>query len=350
MTFNEKITEYESEGYEFRYETCQNVIFQFDDKFEEKCHKIMELFVSCLNQINDLLKRTGEAFTNFSLIVLKDDLIKYKKVLDYIFKNIKTVLNFVKGFEYIDEKLSKFYKIIENFNRKEKIDFFQACEILAQNSLDLSKIYFKIFTDSKNLSENFNLLTCLNLEIPIDPYFMIKQLIIEKYNQAFKELNGKATIPIATDSESKTIATENIFYLEVVDNIDEKQDNSLIIENVYLSNASYDLVTKSFVSSCKKMQTKIPLAKLTPMIDIDNGKQDAFKRVPLIDHEKGDIVCMFGIKFWHNSNSSLSSTWTQETEEKRANSANKLNISTPLHYPIYFHIKSLSHFFLNSTI
>lgn len=348
MTFDENITEYKAEGYEFRYETCLHVIWQYDEKFESKCEKILESFVPCLDQINELLKKNDEVCTNFSLIVLKDDLVKYKIVLQKINNNITTILNCVKGLDYIDEKISNFYKKIQNFNRNEKIDFFQACEILVQNSLDMSKIFFKMYTETKSLNSNLNLMH-LNLEIPIDPYFMIKQLTIDKYNRAVKESNGITPMPIATDSESKQIPTENLFYLEVIDYFNEKQDNSLIIENVYLSNACYDLVTKSFVSTCKKMQTRIPLAKLTPIIDIESAKQDAFKRVPLIDPENGSIVCMFGIKFWHNSNSSLSSTWSQETEENKSISPSKQKIPTPLHYPLYFHIKNLSHFFLNAT-
>ncbi|RNA23054.1 hypothetical protein BpHYR1_043374 [Brachionus plicatilis] len=325
LTFDEKITEYEPEVY--RYETNWPTVWQFGDDFVPKSQQLLKTIGSCLDQIDDVLKTTGEICTNFSSIVLKDDLIKYKSIFEKIKSGIKSILNCIKGVEHINEKLSNFYSIIQNFSRKEKIDFFQASEFLVQNATTLSKIYLNLYTESKASNKDCNLLR-LDLDIPIDPWITMKLLTVDRFNQVLKESKIKSA-PLITDSESRQISAENLFFLEVVDDVDEQNEQSLIIENVYLSNACYDLMTKSFVSSNRKMLSKIPLVKITPIIDMTHIAQDAFKQVPFID-QNGDIICMFGIKFWHCTNSSLSSTLSQERNVEKSNSPNKLNQSTPI--------------------
>ena len=118
---------------------------------------------------------------------------------------------------------------------------------------------------------------------------------------------------------------------------------SLIIENVFVLNAFYETMSKSFQPTGNKTSKKLPLIKLTPIISEQTKPEDTYKYVPLIDNETGAVVCMVCIKFWHSKNSSLESTFSKSNESIDNNDSNRLPQQIiPIYNPIYFYVFSKS--------
>jgi hypothetical protein len=127
-------------------------------------------------------------------------------------------------------------------------------------------------------------------------------------------------------------------------------------------------MSRSFQSAAKKCTNKLDLVKLTPMPDEDSKPENVYKRVPLVDSQTGETICSVCIKYWHNKQSSLSSTIdSKETASKRSvsespdsfHSSSTLQIESvssvsahqqniPIHSPVYFFISSENQSFIQA--
>jgi len=113
----------------------------------------------------------------------------------------------------------------------------------------------------------------------------------------------------------------------------------LIVENLYVLNAFYETMSKSFQSTGNKTSKRLPLIRLTPILSEQTKPEDTYKYVPLIDDVTGEIICMVCIKFWHSKNSSLQSTISKSNESLDSNDSHQLSLQNiPIYNPIYFYV------------
>jgi hypothetical protein len=156
------------------------------------------------------------------------------------------------------------------------------------------------------------------------------------------------------------------------DQTETADESSLGIQNVTISNAYYDTVSRSFQSVAKKCTNKLDTIKLTPMPEETVKSEDIYKSVPLIDSQTNETICMVCIKYWHNKQSSLSNTMDSKTSKKQhpvskspdsnhsssslhsenfSNGSNSNSTTTqniPIHSPIYFYISSSNQNFIQA--
>ncbi|CAF0940788.1 unnamed protein product, partial [Brachionus calyciflorus] len=304
LTYDEKLTKYNGQ------------ILEIPQDLEKNITNILELVTNGLSQIDDILTKSSDLITtSFSMILIKEQLNKYKKYFVNLKQNLNDSLNCIKGINSIGQE--RIYNFINEINA----DFFETSEKLVNNSLELSEIYFDIYMESKAIGKELTL-NKINLDLLIEPSDFMKKICIERFSSALKE------------AKKKVFKNEITFRLEVIEDSNDATDsNCIYIENISLINASYDLMSKSFVSTSKKSLLKIPIVKLIQLVECSDD--DTLKCIPLIDSRKNELICAFCIKFWQNKSSSLSSTLSNNQQQSNS----PINTpQTPIYYPIFFQI------------
>lgn len=169
--------------------------------------------------------------------------------------------------------------------------------------------------------------------------------------------------------------------LKVVDtDVETRVDDeyTLYVENLCVVNANYEIVSRSFQSTLKKVINKLSMVRLRPLLAEEMLNQTApdnnkSKYVPLVDVETHATICFVAIKFiWQNNQTSLSNTTSEqrqtteravessqkyydaETTDPDRNStamANQLaNKSVPFYAPIYFSLHNSTHAFVRNLL
>jgi hypothetical protein len=145
--------------------------------------------------------------------------------------------------------------------------------------------------------------------------------------------------------------------------LDDEYD--VLIENLCVVNAFYEIMSKSFQSTSKKVVNRLSLIKLRPMLpDEGNLKSDDKRKfVPLVDSTTNATICVVCIKFWQNSNSSLSGTLNSQQKHSgeeldhasktKRDSTIKQSVSLnniPFYAPIYFTTFNSSQYFVKTLL
>ena len=124
-------------------------------------------------------------------------------------------------------------------------------------------------------------------------------------------------------------------------------DASLLVENVFVLNAFYETMSKSFQPTANKSSKRLSLIRLTPILSECSKPEDTYKYVPLIDDETGETICMVCFKFWHSNNSSLQGTLSQSLNDQRGDTPSML-AQIPVYNPIYFYVFNATQNFLKA--
>jgi len=187
---------------------------------------------------------------------------------------------------------------------------------------------------------------CVNLEMFHDPRAVVKKLLFTAYAQVKKEEDRAAK---RVDKDKK-VSLEKNFLIEVIDQASsEFRKNSLVLENVCIVNAYYDILSNSFKPTPVKSVSRIGCVRLTPVtspssVDVVERR---LKAIPFVDEASCEELCVFRTRFWQGGHvQSCNSTGSQKENLKR-NSANssdsKLSSQTggaggnvPILNPIYF--------------
>jgi hypothetical protein len=116
------------------------------------------------------------------------------------------------------------------------------------------------------------------------------------------------------------------------------------LENIYIANAYYDIMSSSFKPTTNKSLNCLNLIKLT-LID---AKDSTLECVPLINNEIDKTeISILRIKFWQKNNS-LSNTTSKEIKKNSLSSNDSRSLQNiPIINPIYFCIANPCLQFIN---
>lgn len=213
LSFDEKITEDSSKLDFIKNDT--NTKIEFSNQFQNSCLNTLKLLGDTLIQIEKILSKSNESSTNFHLLLYRQQLNESKITLLLLKESISNLVDWFKGIYLFGKDQAKFANVIKKFRKETSTDFFESIENLVKNSLFLSETYFNFFIESK-VSDKELEINIFDLDILLDAPNFLKNIIIEKYNSAFKELNKKSLYPL--DDQLRMTMNENyrkMFFLEV---------------------------------------------------------------------------------------------------------------------------------------
>ena len=124
--------------------------------------------------------------------------------------------------------------------------------------------------------------------------------------------------------------------------VDEKKP-SLVVANMCIVNAYYDIMSTSFKPTAYKTTNRLGHVRITPIKMDRNQPENNLKEIPFIDEFSKEPLCFFRVKFWQNTNQSGSNTLTKDVMGKNSASStdSKTSIqSVPILSPIYFSISN----------
>ena len=316
--------------------------------------------LSSISDIENLLP-TIQVDQNLNDVFI-NDLINYKNLFELSKNYISNIVESVEGQHIINNKTVEFYKFIDTYQSQDyRFNFFELFESLISKSKWLCD---KIIDEANRIKDlpaesepekrriNFN---TINLDVFYDPHSILSKLLFEKYYHLKKlaatnksEPSSKPSSPTLNNASPK----EKYYLLEVINDASQitEQDKCVYAENLFVLNAFYETMSKSFQSTPIKTVKKLDLVRITPIVSECTKPEDTYKYVPIINSETNECVCYVYIKFWHSNNSSLQSTLSGNSNNRDGNesnnSDNQSQQSIPIYNPIYFFIFNPAHNFI----
>jgi hypothetical protein len=317
-------------------------------------------FIKLLSEMLIDLEKTCENINNltssimlnkFNLIhfmVFITDLNDYKNLFQNLYKLTADLIENAKGSaeNLMSQRLFNFYLFINEYQSNEfRLNFFQALKIQIKNSIDLCDKLSKEYQENK---QNDYALNRINLDVFYNPTRIVKKVLFDLNHQFLKKklgfiesTNGTKISPSITPDLGIKLQ-ERYFILDVLDSnqthLSSTSDNCIILENIYLNNAYYDIMTNSFKPTQNKSVYRLDYVRINPVDQLtDFELSGVHKHLPFVNLQTKEEVCYFKVKFLHTTSSSLSNTKNSRTNHlDNANNENKNNL--PVIYPIYFSI------------
>lgn len=310
--------------------SCVKLSLNFSERFKSNLLSLADDISTEISQINDHLttKSTKMSSSHFSL-----ELNDYLRAFNVLVHKISSLCDAINGSKQIDSENLLFYSLI-NF---EEANFFDLIRSKLANSTNLREF----------LSNGVQMR--INPALFYNPKRVLTSIVYDKFHKLSQQ-------------------TSKVFALEVIDESGgwEKyvgDEDYIVLENVCLVNAYYEIMSKSFQPMLNKGENRIRLVRLKPWLEESgggggdggvkqiSGEERSFKYVPLIDVESKEIICYLCVKFWQSNQSSLSSTWNKEEEvvevaNKPTIASNNNNNNIPFYAPIYFYFfnNSIEHY------
>lgn len=311
------------------------------DLCDELKSKLLDLNVRLNTEIEELNKQRQSNSLGLALTELSDYSFFFKSIVN----RIERLFEIMNGSSLFDSESIKFY-----------------------STLSKTSSNFLSFMDKK-LSTSSQLRDFLSKNDPppkfwlrIDPgiFFnsrrVVTSLLYEIYNQERKSLDKTKLQGL-----SRMFKSEKVFSLQVIDieqDLKSECDDGLLIENVFVSNAHYEMMSKSFQPVAKKCVNKLGLVKMKPLFEDfalyqqkENG--ETYKYAPFIDRSTYEVICLACIKFWQSASSSLSSTMSGHQTDANSppaaatTTSKEVSKSTaptynhiPFYAPVYFYVQS----------
>ncbi len=336
----------------------ENKLLEFElsliNKLEELIKKLEEPILT-LNSLNDRLKYNN---IDINSNILKQEISNYS----IMFLNIKNILmNLIdshKGLDLIHKKTYEFLILMNDYHSKDKLKvFFEVFDKIIFNSVKLCEnINQDLNKQSKTTAEDleeksFILLNIIDLEIFYDAKNILSKRLHDKYALCrSRESNTQSPtnlVVIANKFGQKTnnrifiaeVVSENIDFVDL--NVKESEIPYILVQNIHVVNARYDMMSKSFQSTSSKSINKLKMIKLVPLLNENKKSEDTYKLVPLIDQETNTLLCILCIKFWQNSQSNLSSEITSASSSQLSHRDSfdgvlQTTINIPVYNSIYF--------------
>jgi len=259
----------------------------------------------------------------FNLIVFVNDLRGSEALFLNLQHYIRKLIDFLESEnnELMSNGVFEFYKLLTGFMSNDlRLDFFDMiklslekigslCEKLKKENQAIQKLEFSV-----------------NLDMFYQPRQVAKRLLVSIYSQ-FKKEEDKATL-LATKrvDKDKKVNLEMNFMIEVIDQAGlEFKENSLVLENICIVNAYYDIMSNSFKPTPSKSINRLGYVRLTPITNPNSADmmQKKFRKaIPFVDESSGEEMCLFRAKFWQgNHMQSFNSTGSQKDHVKSMNSS-----------------------------
>lgn len=302
---------------------------EFSKTFQSKLSEFQQLLKT---EISELKKLTESTTNKLTLMEIFD----FSNFFTTLEKRIKCLTEAINGSQLLDDETQNFLLLINQNSEKNHI--FEHFNIMLKKSFKFRQFASQ---DSK--------WHCINPEIFFNYKRVLTMCIYETYN-------SESRLRKTTQSTS-----EKFFLLQVVENTPIDLNEGLIIENMNIANANYEIMSKSFQSMPKKCVNNLNLVKIKPLLEEErqlykpNSEGETYKYVPFVDISTYEVICVFCIKFWQSMSSSLSNTINQNEEILKANKthikdddndsinhSSTSNISIPFYSPIYFYIQNAS--------
>lgn len=126
-------------------------------------------------------------------------------------------------------------------------------------------------------------LSQINLDVFYNPTRILNKLLFDinyqfvKKSQAMQSPNEQSSPSISPDISKKTQIKERYFSMEVLDASSHlhSTNESLILENLCVVNAYYDLMTNSFKSAPMKSIHRLDYVRVTPVDQVNEIEFDA---------------------------------------------------------------------------
>lgn len=281
------------------------------------------------------------------------DLTDYKILFKNLHKQISDLIDCVKGTSnHLASKcLFEFYILINKYQANDnRLNFFQTLKIQIKNSTDLCD---KISKEFQNNKQTDYALSRINLDAFYNPNRILNKLLFDmNYNFLKKNqpIDSKISPSVSPDFGKKTsIIREKHFLLEVLDPSVHIQSSSdcLILENLCIVNAYYDLMTNTFKSASNKSIHRLDYAKLTSVDQNEIELGGHYKYLPFINYHTKEGICLFKVKFLQSMQSSLSNTTNKRNVLNSGDETSNSGLQNiPVLNPIYFCIFNVSQDFI----
>lgn len=348
--------------------------FDFTMQFKANLYKSIETIKSKTNDVSQTLaKFQQEHCKSYNLSVLYTELLSYNSFLERIKQVSIDLYDSIEGEKPINEKVAKFYHLINNYHTEcpMRKGYFTILDGLSQKLSNFVEFASHVIESaSSNAELTFNYVS-IDSDMLFNSHGVLKKLLLDKKTKLalLKDKETKPSEPIDIVNIPAPLKDNTSQKLNFLLQVGESTTSSfdLIIQNVYVHNAYFDMMSKSFQSTSKKMKNKISSILLTPLLDEKSKSGDVYKCVPFIDNETNQIICNVYIKYWHNKQTSLSNTNAtgsemnadiksqlgRDDDSQSSDSSNSQNTTKmkpytpiPLFSPIYFCIYNFNRDFI----
>ncbi len=326
-------------------------------------------FIKLLTELLIDLEKSAENISNLTKSIMSNqtnlihfmcfviDLSAYKNLFQLLYSQIADLIECAKGnsFHLMSKRLFEFYSLINTYEAAEsRCNFIQVLKIQIKNSFDLCDKLSKECHESKH--SEFVLSRC-NLDVFYNPSRVLNKLLFDINYQFFKKnqttvLNETSKSPpsISPDIAKKIRLKERYFAMDVLDSSSylHSTNESLILENLCVINAYYDLMSNSFKSAPNKSIHRLDFVRLTPVDQVNEIELDgAYKTLPFINYQTREEICSLKVKFLHSSQSSLQNTRNNNKKNNdETDQLNKAQNNIPVINPIYFCVFNLNQEFI----
>ena len=334
----------------------QNQLLEFEPSLIDKLEELIKKLTHSILDLNSLNEKLNNPNIDINSSILKQEINSYSNM----FLNIKTILmNLVdshKGVDLINSKTYKFFMLMNDYSCKDKLlDFFeifnkiiinsgQMCEIINHDLDEQSK------TPQETEGKSFRLLNIIDLDLLYNAKNILSKRLHDKYVLCRNLETSQSPTSLAMIANKFGLKSNSrIFIAEVVTedlnsmdlNVKESELPFILVQNIHVVNARYEMMSKSFQSTSSKSINKLKTLKLVPILNENKKSEDTYKLVPLIDHETNSLLCILCIKFWQNNQSSLSSTMTSASSSQLSHrdsidGISPSTINIPIYNSIYF--------------
>ena len=150
--------------------------------------------------------------------------------------------------------------------------------------------------------------------------------------------------------------TQSFPFKQVIDQgsiLSPAKKHSLVLENICLVNAYYDIMSNTFKPAPSKCTNRLPYVRITPLlVSGDSPEQKSLRSVPFLDSHSHEQLCMFRAKWSTPSSQSSPNATTSKAESSHGPQGHRdstvsshskfstLSPHVPILNPIYFCISS----------
>lgn len=281
---------------------------------------------------NEQLEKLVPETTNSILLLEMNDFTRFFRRIQTLILSLNEIID---GSRLFDERTLRFFVRINQSStwRRNFVEFVQSKlrksaefrRMLSERQLEWTRIIDpSVFFDYKRC---------------------VSACLYDAYNSERKKTH-----------KTTEIIKERCFLLQVIEDSENPTESSpgLVIKNVNVVNANYEIMSKSFHSMSRKCVHTLDSVRVRPLLDEDrhlyapSRHGETYKYVPLLDALTFRVICVFCIKFWQSSTSSLSNTIESGNKQQQATSrdedqntgSNTNGVSIPFYAPIYFYIDS----------
>lgn len=121
---------------------------------------------------------------------------------------------------------------------------------------------------------------------------------------------------------------------------------SFVLENIFVVNAYYDIMTNSFKPTLTKTMNLLEYVRITPIIvdqnENDSNKIGSTKNIQFVDSYSNEHICTFRTKFWQSQKEGSNDVTIKENKRNSFNSSDsKFSLQQSnfqIQNPIYFYL------------